>query len=470
MPLIMEPRGDIFGYDFTLVITALNYILPVVVLVIFIICYLYFNYQKKRQDKRDDPDTVRPSDRTNIHRLAMGLEDFWRPRIAQKDIIFTVFCDPKIPKKLAIKPITINEMANAMIARSYYKTTTGRIHVHMTYETKDSKKPSLKLIVADTGSGDLTTLSGGHIDKLEIFNVQSLKARAQKIKGQLDYKIRAGYGAEFTLMFPAPPWLPDPKKQPLKPARSLKDLGQVRSENMIEIPLGAQWDENGWGSSLRDRKKPARLHKASPAPKRNPELSRKTEAAIEKTKPEIEPSQSQTEKHALQTPETQGDTPQSADHITLNKSLAEPHAKLMGIDALIVEDVSSNRDVIRALLEPLEQKTIYAHSGAEALKMLKTHIFDYVIMDIHMPDINGIEATQIIRDGNTNLANIPIIALTADSTIAVANDALAAGVDIVLTKPVTASTLFAAIETAISCRDAYHDHVENVRENKRRYL
>ena len=90
-------------------------------------------------------------------------------------------------------------------------------------------------------------------------------------------------------------------------------------------------------------------------------------------------------------------------------------------------------------------------------------------MDIHMPDINGIEATQIIRQQDSSFANIPIIALTADTTIEVANDALVAGVDIVLTKPVTASTLFAAIETSRSCREAYSHHAKDARQNKRKH-
>ena len=458
MQIVLKNQGGIFGYNFTEVITALSYILPALTFAIFLVCFLYFTYQQKQQEKRDDPDTVGPRDHTNIHRLAVSLEEFWRLRIAQKDIIFTVYCDPNIPKKLAIKPITINEMANSMIARSYYKTMTGRIHVHMTYETDDAKTSYLKLIVADTGSGDLTTLSGGHIDKIEVFNLDSLKTRTKKIKGRLDYNIRAGHGAEFTLMFPAAPWLPDPKKEKPNLVQNLKDLGQANTQNMIEIPLGDVWSEKEQVRPTANVKTAAPLNMANVTAKVKPETNIKTET---KTADQVsEPLQDQNETRPPRT---------AAPQAPLKKTLADEYAKLSGLDALIVEDISSNRDVIRALLHPLEQKIITAHNGAEALKTLKTHIFDYIIMDIHMPDINGIEATQIIRQQDSSFANIPIIALTADTTIEVANDALVAGVDIVLTKPVTASTLFAAIETSRSCREAYSHHAKDARQNKRKH-
>jgi len=67
-----------------------------------------------------------------------------------------------------------------------------------------------------------------------------------------------------------------------------------------------------------------------------------------------------------------------------------------------------------------------------------------------MPGLSGIETTHIIRNDMQTSNDIPIIALTADATMKTANDALGAGVDMVLTKPVTSTRLFAAIRVARS--------------------
>jgi CheY-like chemotaxis protein len=84
-------------------------------------------------------------------------------------------------------------------------------------------------------------------------------------------------------------------------------------------------------------------------------------------------------------------------------------------------------------------------SGKDALMALTRHYFDYVIMDIRMPDMDGVETTRRIRNSGEAWANVPIIALTAD--IAAENNAacMAAGTDIFLTKPVLARELKDAI-------------------------
>jgi len=56
-----------------------------------------------------------------------------------------------------------------------------------------------------------------------------------------------------------------------------------------------------------------------------------------------------------------------------------------------------------------------------------------------MPGLDGIETTKLIRESEVNNIHIPIIALTADTTIKTSNAALSAGVDMVLNKPITAS-------------------------------
>ncbi len=79
-------------------------------------------------------------------------------------------------------------------------------------------------------------------------------------------------------------------------------------------------------------------------------------------------------------------------------------------DVLVVEDNKINQMITRKILEKRNIKCQVADNGMDAIKMVESHDFDVVLMDIHMPGISGIEATQEIRKFKPDL---PIIALTA---------------------------------------------------------
>lgn len=106
---------------------------------------------------------------------------------------------------------------------------------------------------------------------------------------------------------------------------------------------------------------------------------------------------------------------------------------------LLVDDNEVNQVIAKGLLELCELKVELASSAQEALQKLKIAEFDFVFMDINMPEMCGIDATQIIR--NETNPSIPIVALTASSASEVANEALAAGMNDVLEKPVMLESL-----------------------------
>ncbi|MFT6826498.1 MAG: CheY-like chemotaxis protein, partial [Patiriisocius sp.] len=77
---------------------------------------------------------------------------------------------------------------------------------------------------------------------------------------------------------------------------------------------------------------------------------------------------------------------------------------------LVVEDNKINQMITKKILEKNKINCQVADNGTDAIQLVKDTVFDLVLMDIHMPGISGIEATQKIRDFNKD---IPIIALTA---------------------------------------------------------
>ncbi|MCR9257718.1 MAG: ATP-binding protein [Alphaproteobacteria bacterium] len=113
---------------------------------------------------------------------------------------------------------------------------------------------------------------------------------------------------------------------------------------------------------------------------------------------------------------------------------------------LVVDDSASNRDVVMAMLrrEPVEIDC--AASGAEALRKLDQGLsYDLILMDIQMPGMSGLETAAKIRNGNLLSADIPILALTANTHPEDRAFYLREGMQAVLPKPVRKSSLLEAI-------------------------
>ncbi|EKD35894.1 MAG: hypothetical protein ACD_75C01735G0002 [uncultured bacterium] len=115
--------------------------------------------------------------------------------------------------------------------------------------------------------------------------------------------------------------------------------------------------------------------------------------------------------------------------------LTSPHRRLA---ALIVEDEQINQQILQAILTKLGHRPTIAENGYAALDLLESHHFDIVLMDVQMPELDGLETTRIIRNSKDFLAirNIPIIALTAYAMAGDKDKCLDAGMDGYLAKPV----------------------------------
>ena len=110
---------------------------------------------------------------------------------------------------------------------------------------------------------------------------------------------------------------------------------------------------------------------------------------------------------------------------------AAPGEALGPLRVLVAEDNLVNQRVIRAMLRTLGFEVTTASNGAEAERFAGA--VDLILMDCHMPTMDGIEATRRIRDRGVG---VPIIALTADTLQDTREQCLDAGMDAVLYKPV----------------------------------
>jgi PAS domain S-box-containing protein len=115
-----------------------------------------------------------------------------------------------------------------------------------------------------------------------------------------------------------------------------------------------------------------------------------------------------------------------------------------GLKALIVEDNEMNQLVIVKFLEQQKILTKVAGNGQEALTLLKKNNFDFILMDLQMPEMDGYEASLYIREKMKN-NKIPIIALTASASDDIENKVMKAGMNDYITKPFEPSILFSII-------------------------
>ena len=114
----------------------------------------------------------------------------------------------------------------------------------------------------------------------------------------------------------------------------------------------------------------------------------------------------------------------------------------MSLSILLVDDDAVNRKVASLMLKKLGHQADLAANGIEAIDSLEHHSYDIVFMDIQMPEMDGLQATKIIRQ---KWNNIPKIIVT--TTLANSRDAcLEAGADDFLTKPIGIENLRDAIE------------------------
>jgi two-component system, sensor histidine kinase len=116
---------------------------------------------------------------------------------------------------------------------------------------------------------------------------------------------------------------------------------------------------------------------------------------------------------------------------------------------LVVEDNLTNQAVVGALLGGFGWTLTFVDDGAKAVEATQAERFDLILMDIHMPVMDGLEATRAIRRLTSEVASIPIIAVTADAALADRSTLVHAGFDGYVAKPIELETLLKGIATVV---------------------
>ncbi|MCX8069043.1 MAG: ATP-binding protein, partial [Thermodesulfovibrionales bacterium] len=146
-------------------------------------------------------------------------------------------------------------------------------------------------------------------------------------------------------------------------------------------------------------------------------------------------------------------TTQELSQIPLkNKEIAPEQETDDTIKILVAEDNSINQEIIKRLLQKAGYSVTIAETGLQTLQWLDKKRFDIILMDLHMPDIDGIETTVKIRQGNFkyNSKDIPIIAVTACTSKEDNKKCFEVGMNDFIPKPVNAKRLYEVVQNFVS--------------------
>jgi len=133
--------------------------------------------------------------------------------------------------------------------------------------------------------------------------------------------------------------------------------------------------------------------------------------------------------------------------IDLTPAPGEPGRRLR---VLLAEDNAVNQRLAARVLQKQGHTVVIAGNGRTALEAVARELFDVVLMDVQMPDMNGFEATAAIRAREQiTRRRTPIIALTAHAMKGDRERCLEAGMDAYVTKPIRSDELFAAIAAVV---------------------
>jgi two-component system cell cycle response regulator DivK len=120
-----------------------------------------------------------------------------------------------------------------------------------------------------------------------------------------------------------------------------------------------------------------------------------------------------------------------------------------GEQILVVEDNEKNMKLFRDVLSATGYRTLEATTGAQAVELAAEHRPDLVLMDIQLPDMNGVEALSRLRARELT-ASIPVLALTAQAMHGDRERFLGAGFDGYLSKPVDVLDFVGAVRHQLS--------------------
>ena len=370
-----------------------------------------------------------------IHDLASVINS----RIGSKDIEFTIEIPPNIPKNLYGDNVRLHQIILNLLTNAVKFTQRGEVHLKMEYEEMDADHVLMKVAISDTGIGikktDMKKLfsSFQQVDSKRNRNVEGT-GLGLAISQQLLYlmggniTVESEYNKGTTFRFEVPqkiidgmaviPQLEKPLRtavlfeNPYVKAQLIRDLNLIGAEYVDLADDGSyeNLDVDFFivGKMFMDQSVQDFVI-SHPDMQCLVLVPYDSIEAVEIPNVRVlsKPVYSLSLYNAMGIQDIElGESEAENDHF----SFIAPEANV-----LIVDDNPVNLTVASGLLEPLEMNVTTAISAAEAIDLIHKTKFDIIFMDHMMPEVDGIEATRIIRRLVPSYNDVPIIALTANA-------------------------------------------------------
>ena len=386
-------------------------------------------------------------DPANIPRMLERIHELWKNRAAQNKTQISLAIEPNFPPALCIDSFRVEQCLNNIISNAVKFTSDGNIQIIAKIAKPEGKTSQILLAVKDSGIGmspeqqkhvytaykqagsDTHVKYGGTGLGMSI-----VKDLTHLMGGRIQFKSAPNKGTTFLLSLP----LEEQSTQSRPEAAAKPETMPATPE--VAAPVQQQDIEDAFQPQIQ----------AKPVNALNEPPAQYVSEAAPKPATISEPK-SVTEPVASPAPASKA-APQKTRN-TLSATLFDQEVSafdaLKKLTVLVAEDNETNQIVVGALLAPLVKETIFAGNGKEALDALDSHHVDVVLMDIHMPIMDGIESTLSIRTSDKPWRDVPIIALTADPEYQQLRICKNIGMNEALSKPVSRSELVSAFTSVL---------------------
>jgi len=423
-----------------------------------------------------------------------------RTRLMEKPIRFFTNIDGNIPNSLIGDEVRLRQILLNLLSNAVKYSEKGNIGLTITADKQDDKQVLLKIDVSDTGRGikpeDQTKLFNEFV-RVDMKKNQGIEGTGlglaitsrlcAAMDGKITMKSEYGKGSVFTVIVPQDIELKEPfakveqpekKKVLVYEGRIIYAKSVCWSLENMKVPYTMVTNQNEFAASLYNEEwfyvfsgyglynKIKPLMEQSDAvfcEGKKPRLALMTEWGTEAYIPNVcflsIPVQSLSIANTLN-----GKVDRMDNFAGSFKSGAIRHT-FSDARLLVVDDIATNLKVTEGLLSPYNVKVDTCLSGEEAIALVKQNEYDLIFMDHMMPEMDGIEATAIIRawekehaqekkSNDNNLhRQVPIIALTANAVVGMREMFIEKGFNDFLSKPIDISKLDEILNKWISAKE-----------------
>jgi len=425
----------------------------------------------------------------HLREVVIEANELFSVQAFAKGIELSSSCNPDVPRSFVGDPVRIRQILSNLVSNAVKFTSRGGVHIHLAIDPLDDKRPIdkarkrwVRIEVVDSGLGisdmqlqglfrpfvqadpSVTRRFGGTGLGLSISN-----ELARLMDGRIEVRSVVGQGSSFSLVVPL---RVDLEWEPAPHASRRADVVVCTANKGLERHLKSLFQEL--------RVDPAYVGRLPSAVDLMPCRLLFVDAPL---------------LHALNAKEylsgQAGEgrqvvilTPLGADavlglpddallvykpvrkralenlllpRVEQGSAASGPRA-FASLHVLVVEDNAVNQIVVQAMLAELGASSAVAGTGHEALDYLASEAFDLVLMDIHMPEMDGLATTRALRAREAELAlgHVTVLAMTASTESEDRMRCLAAGMDGYLTKPFGLSALRQILESVMVKPSADH--------------